>query len=58
MREHTWSEVLPVKLPMADWTAPVAVSTYDWRVEVFLSDMIAVVCLFIVWFVFKQIDFA
>jgi hypothetical protein len=37
----TWSAVLPVMLPMADWTAPVAVSRYDWRVEVSLSDMIA-----------------
>jgi hypothetical protein len=53
-REHTWSEVLPVKLPIADWTAPVAESTYDWRVEVFLSDMIAVE--FVVWFVFCLMD--
>jgi hypothetical protein len=28
-----------VRLPSADWTAPVAESTYDWRVEVLFSDM-------------------
>jgi hypothetical protein len=41
---------------MADWTAPVAESTYDWRVEVFLSDMIMVE---IFWGVFDLLrDFA
>jgi hypothetical protein len=38
---HTWSEALPVRLPITDSTAPEAESMYDWRVEVFLSDMIA-----------------
>lgn len=33
------SEVEPMMLPRADWAAPVAESTYDWRVEVCLSDM-------------------
>lgn len=41
--ESTLSPVLPVKLPRADWTAPVVESMKDWREEVFLSDMIAIV---------------
>ena len=39
-RGITLSAVEPVMEPRADCTAPEAESTYDWRVEVFLSDMI------------------
>jgi hypothetical protein len=42
-RECTWSDALPVKLPKADWTAPLAESMTLWRVEVGLSDMIVVI---------------
>ena len=42
----TSSPVLPVRLPKAFWTAPVAESTYDLRVEsllLLLADMVMVV---------------
>jgi hypothetical protein len=41
----TSSPVLPVRLPKAFWTAPVAESTYDLRVESLLklADMVMVV---------------
>jgi hypothetical protein len=40
----TSSPVLPVRLPMAFWTVPVAESTYDLRVELLLlADMVMVV---------------
>jgi hypothetical protein len=40
----TSSPVLPVRLPKAFWTAPVAESTYDLRVELLLlADMVVVV---------------
>lgn len=41
----TSSPVLPVTLPKAFWTAPVAESTYDLRVELLLllADMLMVV---------------
>ena len=32
--------MLPVRLPRADWAAPVAESTYDLREEDSLSDMV------------------
>lgn len=39
----TLSAGLPVKEPTADCTAPLAESTYDWRVEVWsLEDMVIV----------------
>lgn len=45
---RTWSAVLPVKVPKADWTAPVAESMTLWREEVGLSDMVMVVDCFVV----------
>jgi len=42
------SAVLPVREPRADWAAPVMESMVDWRVEVFLSDMIVVLFVSIV----------
>ena len=41
---RTWFSVFPVRLPKADWAAPVAESMYDFIVEDSLSDMIAYVC--------------
>ena len=41
MKDRTWFSVFPVRLPRADWAAPVAESTYDLRVEESLSDMMA-----------------
>ncbi len=36
----TWCSVFPVRLPIPDWIAPVAESTYDLREEDWLSVML------------------